>query len=269
MWRLGQNPLWHPKLNALCEPGQPRPCSICAFYLSTQLNHQQPVFLTRFQPSNTYSTSINNFFRLPPSLHSPSLSLFISFSFSLKHEFLISPLTLGPPLPFALAPIPRLVSLNTPFCGLRCWSHFPTCDGFLSLSLSHNFRNRVFGFHCSIQFPSSIQLFSVASYSGNYLSFSPFLVFCSVENLDLLNLYIIKIKIRIIKKVIIKVLDYDHNSSHFFTNILWNYWHVLSQLCSQKETQSFIKTSSLKINNSIKCIFSLILFLSLLWLLIL
>lgn len=200
-------------------------------------------------PPTTLSFSFPTFLSLSlspytSSLHSPSLSLFISFSFSLKHEFLISPLTLGPPLPFALAPIPRLVSLNTPFCGLRCWSHFPTCDGFLSLSLSHNFRNRVFGFHCSIQFPSSIQLFSVASYSGNYLSFSPFLVFCSVENLDLLNLCIIKIKIKIFKNGPNQGFRLRSLFHHIF--LLIHYWHMLSQLWLQKETQSFVKTSSLK-----------------------
>lgn len=244
-------------------------------------------------PPTTLSFSFPTFLSLSLSpilpLYTPHLSHF-SFSspfFSLKLQFPILPLTVDPP--FALAPIPRLVSWNAPFWGLRRW--FALSDvlkliNLLSLSLSIlgtgfsvftvplSFRAQ-FSFRFAARKTTSFLDFGVASYSGNYRlvssvrSCSPFLVFCSVENLDLLNLYIIKIKIRIIKKVIIKVLDYDHNSSHFFTNILWNYWHVLSQLCSQKETQSFIKTSSLKINNSIKCIFSLILFFSLLWLLIL
>lgn len=152
-------------------------------------------------------------------LYTPHLSHF-SFSspfFSLKLQFPILPLTVDPP--FALAPIPRLVSWNAPFWGLRRW--FALSDvlkliNLLSLSLSIlgtgfsvftvplSFRAQ-FSFRFAARKTTSFLDFGVASYSGNYRlvssvrSCSPFLVFCSVENLDLLNLCIIKIKIKIFK----------------------------------------------------------------------
>ena len=131
-------------------------------------------------------------------LYTPHLSHF-SFSspfFSLKLQFPILPLTVDPP--FALAPIPRLVSWNAPFWGLRRW--FALSDvlkliNLLSLSLSIlgtgfsvftvplSFRAQ-FSFRFAARKTTSFLDFGVASYSGNYRlvssvrSCSPFLVFC-------------------------------------------------------------------------------------------
>lgn len=182
--------------------------------------------------------------------------------FSLKLQFPILPLTVDPP--FALAPIPRLVSWNAPFWGLRRW--FALSDvlkliNLLSLSLSIlgtgfsvftvplSFRAQ-FSFRFAARKTTSFLDFGVASYSGNYRlvssvrSCSPFLVFCSVENLDLLNLCIIKIKIKIFKNGPNQGFRLRSLFHHIF--LLIHYWHMLSQLWLQKETQSFVKTSSLK-----------------------